>query len=61
VLGALPLTPIQFIGCVGAAVFLTMFGLALSADDDGKPDSLEPAPAAPASVTTPPASQEDAR
>ncbi|MFD1370645.1 hypothetical protein [Actinoplanes sichuanensis] len=45
VLGALPMSPIQFIGCVGAAVFLTLFGLALGADDDGRPDSLEPAPA----------------
>lgn len=49
VLGALPLTPVQIIACVGAAVFLTLFGLALGADDE-KPDSLEPAPAGPTSA-----------
>jgi hypothetical protein len=44
VLGALPVTPLQFLSCVGAAIFLTMLGILLGGDD-GESGSLEAAPA----------------
>jgi hypothetical protein len=43
VLGALPVSPLQFLTCVGAAIFLTMLGILLGGDSET--DSLEAAPA----------------
>ena len=43
VLGALPVTPLQFLTCVAVAIFLTMVGILLGGD----PETLETTPATP--------------
>ncbi|WP_433788841.1 hypothetical protein [Actinoplanes sp. CA-252034] len=48
VLGALPVTPLQFLTCVAAAIFLTMVGILLG----GEPDAPETTPATPATPAT---------
>ncbi|GID57888.1 hypothetical protein Aco03nite_062920 [Actinoplanes couchii] len=52
VLGALPVTPVQFIACLGGAAFLVMFALTMSPDG---PPANQPTPTPPTAPPTGPA------